>query len=211
MPAARELAGQSGTAGRRLPRVGVGRSEGVVARWRRQRLNVLRTPGRSLLGVVSLAVGVAALTLITAVTLAFRGTLVGSLLGDGVAVQIRAVDYVAVVATVALGVLAVVDVLFLNISERSSKLATIRTFGWRESHLGRLIITEGALTGITGSLLGAAFGLAGAAEFAGQFPGRLWAVASIAVAAGTLITIGAALLPAQLLRRLPTAQLLAEE
>jgi putative ABC transport system permease protein len=173
--------------------------------------NVLRTPGRSLLGVVSLAVGVAGLTLITAVTLAFRGTLVGSLLGDGVAVQIRAVDYVAVVATVALGVLAVVDVLFLNISERASELATIATFGWRESHLGRLIITEGALIGITGSLLGAAVGLAGAAEFAGQFPGRLWAVASIAVAAGTLITIGAALLPAQLLRRLPTAQLLAEE
>jgi putative ABC transport system permease protein len=78
-------------------------------------VNVLRTPGRSVVGALSLAVGVAALTLVTGVTTAFRGVVVGSLLGDAVAVQVRAVDYVAVAATVALGVLAVADVVALNI------------------------------------------------------------------------------------------------
>jgi putative ABC transport system permease protein len=174
-------------------------------------LNVLRTPGRSLVAAVSLAVGVAALTMLTAVTLAFRGAVVGSLLGNVVAVQVRGVDFVAVAATVALGVLAVADVLFLNIRERSGELATIRALGWPESALGRLVVTEGAAIGLCGSLAGAAAGLAAAAGFAGQFPARLLLIATAAGLAGVLVTVIAALLPAQLLRRLPTAQLLAEE
>jgi putative ABC transport system permease protein len=173
--------------------------------------NVLRTPGRSLVGALSLAVGVAALTMLTAVTLAFRGAIVGSLLGNAVAVQVRGVDYVAVAATVALGVLAVADVLFLNIRERAAELATIRALGWPESALGRLVVIEGAAIGLCGSLAGAGAGLAAAAEFSGQFPARLLLAATAAVLAGVLVTVAAALVPAQLLRRLPTAQLLAEE
>jgi hypothetical protein len=174
-------------------------------------LNVTRNPGRTLVGVLSLAVGVAALTLLTAVTVAFRGVVVGSLLGNAVAVQVRGVDYVAVAATVALGVLAVADVVFLNVRERAAELATIRSFGWRESALARLVVTEGAVIGLTGSLAGAAVGLAAAAEFAGQLPLRLFAAAAAASAAGLLVSAGAALLPARLLHRLPAANLLAEE
>jgi putative ABC transport system permease protein len=174
-------------------------------------LNVARTPGRTLIGVASLAVGIAALTMLTAVTLAFRGQIVGSLLGNAVAVQVRGVDYIAAGATVALGVLAVADVVFLNITERAAELATIRSFGWRDTTLARLVITEGAIIGVTGSLAGAGLGLGAAAWFAGQLPARLLAIAAAAVVAGILITATATLLPAALLRRLPTAHLLAEE
>jgi hypothetical protein len=174
-------------------------------------LNVARTPGRTLIGVVSLAIGIAALTLLAAVTFAFRGIVVGSLLGDAVAVQVRDIDYIAAGATAALGVLAVADVVFLNITERAAELATIRAFGWREAALVRLVLTEGAIIGVTGSLAGAGLGLAAAAWFAGQLPARLLAIATAAAAAGILITAAAALLPAALLRRLPAAHLLAEE
>ncbi|MGI8445926.1 MAG: FtsX-like permease family protein [Streptosporangiaceae bacterium] len=174
-------------------------------------VNVLRTPGRTLVGALSLAVGVAALTLLVAVTLAFRGAVVGTLLGNVVTVQVRGVDYVAVAATVILGVLAVSDALLISINERAAELATIRTFGWPESTLRRLVITEGALTGIAGSVTGAVLGLAGAAVFAGQLPPLLFAAAGAAVAAGVLVTCVAALVPAHLLRRLPAAQLLAQE
>jgi putative ABC transport system permease protein len=174
-------------------------------------LNVTRTPGRTLVGVVSLAVGVAALTLLAAVTFAFRGVIVGSLLGDAVAVQVRSVDYIAAAATIILGVLGVADVVFLNITERGAELATIRSFGWRDSTLARLVITEGAIIGITGSLLGAGLGLAAAGWFAGQLPARLLLIATVAVVAGVVITAVAALLPAARLRRLPAAHLLAEE
>jgi len=174
-------------------------------------LNVSRTPGRTAIGVISLAVGVAAVTMLTAVTFAFRGVIVGSLLGDAVAVQVRSVDYIAAGATIILGVLAVADVVFLNITERAAELATIRSFGWRDTALARLVITEGAIIGIVGSLAGAGLGLAAAAWFAGQLPARLIAIAATAVVAGMLITAVAALLPAALLRRLPTAHLLAED
>jgi putative ABC transport system permease protein len=174
-------------------------------------LNAARTPGRTLAGALSLAVGVAALTLLAAVTAAFRGVVVGSLLGNAVAVQVRGVDYVAVAATLALGVLAVADVVFLNIRERAAELATIRSFGWPEPALTRLVLTEGAVIGTAGSLAGAAAGLAAAGQFAGQLPARLYLAAAAAAVAGVLVTCTAAAAPAQLLRTLPAAHLLAEE
>ncbi len=174
-------------------------------------VNVLRTPGRAIVGAVSLGVGVTALTLLVAVTLAFRGAVVGTLLGNVVTVQVRGVDYVAVAATVILGVLAVADALLISITERAPELATLRAFGWPEAALRRMVITEGALTGLAGSVAGAALGLAGAAIFARQLPPRLFVAAGAAVAAGVLVTCLAALLPAHLLRRLPAAQLLAQE
>jgi putative ABC transport system permease protein len=174
-------------------------------------VNVARTPGRTLIGVASLAIGIAALTMLTAVTIAFRGQIAGSLLGNAVTVQVRGVDYAATGATAALGALAVADVVFLNIRERAAELTTMRSFGWRERALARLVVTEGAVIGIIGSLAGAGLGLAGAAWLAGQLPARLLAIAAAAVAAGAVITVAATLLPAALLRRLPAAHLLAEE
>jgi putative ABC transport system permease protein len=108
-------------------------------------------------------------------------------------------------------VLAVADVVFLNIRERAAELATIRSFGWREASLARLVVTEGAVIGTAGSLAGAAIGLAAAAEFAGQLPPRLFAAAAASAAIGIVVTAAAALIPARLLRRLPAAPLLAEE
>jgi putative ABC transport system permease protein len=174
-------------------------------------LNVLRTPGRTLVGALSLAVGVAALTLLIGVTMAFRGAIGGTLLGGYVTVQVRGVDYVAVATTVTLGVLAIADALLISITERAPELATIRAFGWPERALRRMVITEGVLTGIAGSAVGAVIGLAGAAVFAGQLPPMLYAAAGTAATVGVLVTCAAALLPAHLLRRLPAAQLLAQE
>jgi putative ABC transport system ATP-binding protein len=55
---------------------------------------------------------------------------------------------------------------------------------------------------MAGSLAGAAFGLAGAAQFAGEFSADLWIVAAATAAAGTLVTIAVSLLPARLLTAL---------
>ncbi len=174
-------------------------------------VNVIRTPGRAIVGAVSLAVGISALTVLAAVTFAFHGDVVGSLLGNAVAVQVRGVDYVAVAAAVALGVLAVADVISLGVRERAAELAALRALGWKEFSLSRLVVTEGAIIGLAGAAAGAAAGLGAAAWFAGQQPGRLYVIAAVAVAAGLAVTTAAALLPAQALRRMPAAHLLAEE
>jgi hypothetical protein len=174
-------------------------------------VNVLRAPGRAVLAATSLAAGIVALTVLAAISAAFHGVLVGSLLGTAVSLQVRSVDYVAAIATITVGVVAVADVIYLNIRERAPELSAIRSFGWRERALGRLVVTEGAIVGLTGSVVGAVVGLVVAAEIAGQLPDRLYFIAAAAVIAGVVVTSAAALLPAQILRRLPASYLLAEE
>ncbi|MEU6078672.1 FtsX-like permease family protein [Micromonospora sp. NPDC047074] len=191
----------------------------ATARWvRRPRTlaglalaNLARTPGRTLLGAGALAIGVAALTLVTAAGYAFRGAIVGSLLGDTVSLSVRGADTMAAVATVLLGAAAVADVLYLNIRDRAAELATLRAVGWSDAALGRLIGYEGLALGLLGAVTGAGLGLAGAAWLVGTLPGTLLAVAASVAVAGVLVTSVAALVPAALLRRLPTARLLAEE
>ncbi|WP_433210231.1 FtsX-like permease family protein [Dactylosporangium sp. CS-047395] len=173
--------------------------------------NLLRVPGRTLLGACALAIGITAATLLGAITFAFHGTIVGTLLGDAVSLQVRSVDTIAVGATVLLGALAVADVLYLNIRDRSAELATLRATGWTAGALGRLVAAEGFGIGVLGGLLGAGAGLGGAAWLVGTVTtGLIW-TAVAALAAGALVATVAAIVPALLLQRLPTARLLAEE
>lgn len=59
-------------------------------------VNVARSRGRTTLGVAGLGLAVAALTVLLAVSFAFRGTVAGSLLGAVVIADVRVVDYIAV-------------------------------------------------------------------------------------------------------------------
>lgn len=174
-------------------------------------MNLRRTPGRTLLASLSLGIGIAALTIIVGLTLAFRGAVVGSLLGDAVAVQVRAGDYVAVVMIVALGAFSVADMLYLNIQERAFEFAVLRATGWGEHHITRLVATEGALIGILGACAGAASGLAAVALFSRASSLPLVEVALGAALVGVIIAAASAVVPVTLLRRMPTAQLLARE
>ncbi|WP_446216918.1 FtsX-like permease family protein [Micromonospora sp. IBHARD004] len=173
--------------------------------------NLARTPGRSLLGAGALAIGVAALTLVGAVSYAFRGAVVGSLLGDAISLSVRGPDVVAAAATVLLGTAAVADVLYLGIRDRAAELATLRAIGWTDAALGRLIGYEGLSLGGLGAVTGALLGLLGAVGLIGSLPSSLLLVAVVTAAAGLVVSCLAALLPATLLRRLPAARLLAEE
>ncbi|WP_433610260.1 FtsX-like permease family protein [Dactylosporangium sp. CA-139114] len=173
--------------------------------------NLLRVPGRTMLGAGALAIGITAATVLGAITFAFHGAIVGTLLGDAVSLQVRSVDTIAVAATVLLGALAVADVLYLNIRDRSAELATLRATGWTAGALTRLVAAEGFGIGVLGGLLGAGLGLGGAAWLVGAVTvGLLWTAAA-ALAGGALVATAAAIVPALLLQRLPTARLLAEE
>lgn len=174
-------------------------------------LNVRRTPGRTALGAAALAIGAAALTLLLGLTFAFRGVLVGSLLGDAVSFETRAVDFIAVAAMLLLGSLGVADVLYLDIRENAAELATLRATGWPDATIVRLLITQGAILGLIGGVIGAGLGLIGTVAIAGAPPPLLYAAAAAAVASSVLIAAAAAALIARSIHRLPTAALLAGE
>jgi hypothetical protein len=172
--------------------------------------NLTRVPGRTLLGAGALLVGVAALAFLVAVNLAFRGTVVGTLLGNVVSVQVRAVDWLSVALAVGLGALSVADVLVLNLKERAPELVTLKTTGWTQGHLGRLVAYEGLGIGVLGSFVGALLGLGLAAQVGGVGP-KVVLAALVAAVVGAAAAAVASSVPALLVGRMTPPEVLAEE
>jgi putative ABC transport system permease protein len=170
--------------------------------------SMARRPGRSALAAAGLAVAVAAFTLLLAVTLAFQGSVVGSLLGNAITVQVRGVDYAATAAILVLSGLGVADVLFISITERAVEFATLRAVGWRERRLREMVLTEGVVLGLVGCAAGAVIGLFGAALFLAFTP-RLVLGALLAFAVGLGIAVIASLLTLTGLSGLRTVEVLA--
>jgi putative ABC transport system permease protein len=173
--------------------------------------NVVRTPGRSLLGASSLALGIAGLVVIAAVMLDFDGTVVGTLLGDAVSVQVRTTDLLAVGTAVVLGVVAVSDALYLGIRERASEFATLRAVGWSESELRRLVLMEAAVISMFAVLSGLFVGVAAIKMLADIAIPRIIAMAAVTGGFGILLGAIAAAVPVLLLNRVRLATLQSEE
>lgn len=173
--------------------------------------NLRRTPGRTVLGALSLAVGVGGLTLVTAVTWAFHGTVTGTMLGDAISIRVRGVDVVAVVATILIGSLAVADVLYLNVRDRAAEFATLLASGWSDAALSRLIAYEALAIGLFGGVTGGGISVWAAAQFVGTVTPALVLTATISAIAGAVMAVLASVVPMTLRRRVPMSILLAEE
>lgn len=173
-------------------------------------VNLRRLPVRTLLGAGGLVVGVAALGLLLGIQRAFQGILVGTLLGDAILVRVSGLDFLAIALTIMLASVAAGDVLFLNLRERAPELVTLRTAGWGEPELRRLVGLEALVLGLlaagTGTLL--AF-LVGVALSVPAVPLAVTAVA--AGAGGVLVAMVAAMLPLSQINRLTPPAVLAEE
>jgi putative ABC transport system permease protein len=174
-------------------------------------VNLRRAPARAALAAAALAVGIAALTVLLALNLAFDQGVVGSALGGFVANQVRAVDYLSASLAVILGAASVADVLYINLRERASEFAVLSAVGWRRGHVARVAIGEGIGIGIAGSFGGAVLGLAVAALILGPDLSLLAVPAAAAFVAGIVVTVVAASIVAATLQRLPLAATLAEE
>src|ERR1017187_6455451 len=174
-------------------------------------VNLRRAPARAALAAAALAVGIAALTVLLALNLAFDQGVVGCALRAFVANQVRAVDYLSASLAIILGAASVADVLYINLRERASEFAVLTAVGWRRGHVARVAIGEGLGIGLVGSLVGALLGLAAAALILGPDLSLLAAPAAAAFVAGIVVTIVAASIVAATLQRLPLAATLAED
>ncbi|WP_146610497.1 MULTISPECIES: ABC transporter permease [unclassified Streptomyces] len=173
--------------------------------------NAVRARGRSLLGAMAVATATAATLLLLAATYAFRGTLAGSLLGETISVQVRSADVAAVVTMSVLSVVAVGDVLYLGVRERAAEFALLRAVGWGDGVVTRLVLLEGALIGLAGSLAGVLLGGAAVLRLSpGGWTALLPAACGV-VAAGPVLAAAAGFVPVLIQRRHPTTRLLAEE
>jgi hypothetical protein len=174
-------------------------------------VNLLRVPGRTFLGSLSMAIGVGALTVLVAVATTFRNLIVGTLLGNAVSLQVTPSDYGAAAVIIVLAAAAIGDILYLNQRERAGELATLNATGWSRGALSRLTTSEGLWMSLLGSVGGGALGLAITGQLASTIPPQLVltaaGTATAGLAAGLLASAGSTLW----LLRLPTVALLSTE
>jgi putative ABC transport system permease protein len=194
------------------PAVARGRGRRPVGHLARLALvNLRRLPARTLVGAAGLAIGIAALTLLLAIERSYHGTLVGTLLGNALALQVRGADLAAIGLTIGLAAFSVADVLYVNLRERAAEIVTLRSTGWSERQLSLLVALEAAVLGLGGSLVGAALGVALTAALFSVSLGPLVVAAVLAALGGTLTTVAASLVPLSRLRRLTAPSVLAAE
>lgn len=174
-------------------------------------VNLARLPGRMLVGAAGLMLGVAALTILVGIERGFQGTLVGTVLGSAISLQVRGADFVALGLTLALAALSAGDVLYLNLRERQAEIVTLTTLGWSDTETRLLVALEAFLLAVGASLAGATVGVLVGALVLGVGVVSLLFAAALAAAAAALAAFAASLLPLLRLRGLSAPEILAAE
>lgn len=172
---------------------------------------VARTPGRTLLGALSLLIGVSALAALLAIQQKFSGGAVGTLLGDAIAIDVRGVDVFAVALTLALGAFSIADIAYLNITERRAEIGTLRATGWTDNHVRRLFATEALAAAALGAILGAALGVTATGILLSVDAADLARAAALAAVGGIAVAAIALTIPATRLSRLAPAATITQE
>ncbi|MET9677785.1 ABC transporter permease [Streptomyces sp. NPDC006482] len=173
--------------------------------------NLARVPGRTLLGAAALAIGVAAVTAVAAILWSFEDDVVGTVMGDAIALRARGVDIAAATGTALLGAFAAADVIYLGIRERAAEFAVLQATGWSDGELTRLVLTEGALLGVLGAATGAGTGIGLIAWLTAAVTPALVTTALLAALTGIALATAASLVPAVMLTRSPVGALLQED
>jgi putative ABC transport system permease protein len=149
---------------------------------------VARVPGRCVLAAAALGAGVAGLAVLLAAQISFTRSIGDSALAGLVTASTRGTDLIAALLAVGLGAVAVADITYLNLRERSGELAALAACGWGNRQIGRLLIVEAVITAAAGSVFGAAAGLA-AASVAFGLSWVVLAGAIVAAVGGTVIAL----------------------
>ncbi len=83
---------------------------------------------------------------------------------------LRAIAWATSAIALAVGLLAVLNTMFMSLAERRGEMALLVTLGWPAHRIARLIIVEGLALAATGAVLGAAIGWL-AARMLARLPG----------------------------------------
>jgi putative ABC transport system permease protein len=148
-----------------------------------------RSPRRTGIGVLVIALGCAALGQELAVRWVFHGVLVGTVLGRAVVWQSDSGQLAAALMIVALTSLAVADVHWLNAGRRALELRTLHAIGWPAESVVRLIVLDAVQVGALGGLAGCAADLAGSLAVTHRVPAGVLAVAACVAALGVVISL----------------------
>lgn len=169
---------------------------------------LLRHRLRWILASVAVALAVCVMTTSLTLLTAFHGDVVGTVLGNVVAIQVRQTDLIAACVIAVLAIVSVTTAVSLGGLEDEGAWAVLWASGWSSRLMRRAMLAQSlaiSLVGIAAGILAAA-GLVGL--LVGRFPpATLWVAA--ASAAGAVLLCGvASLIPFEWLLRRPLAETL---
>jgi putative ABC transport system permease protein len=126
--------------------------------------NLRATPTRYVVGGLGLFVASGVVTLLVGIDTAFRGELVGTLLGAAVSLKVRGLDFLTVGVIAVLGSIALFNMILMDLRERRAELSTLRTIGWTDRQVFHLVSVQAtsvaALAASAGVVVGGTIGLA---------------------------------------------------
>ncbi|WP_114571612.1 FtsX-like permease family protein [Exiguobacterium flavidum] len=152
---------------------------------------------RTLLSIVAIALPTSLFGFFLFVTFRLKGVLYASWIGEFVALEVGTMHYVAMGVALLIAILTTTEIMWQNVAERKAQLAVMKAMGWRNGMIRKLVLLEGAMTGLLAGVIGLAVAFLLIYQIYGKFPlAELWFLGLtvlIPVITGTL----GALLPAE--------------
>lgn len=115
--------------------------------------------GRYSLSVASIALPTALLVLLLFISLRLKGLLYTSWVGQYISIQIGPQHYIAIAITLIICILTTCEIVWQNVAERKVELFLLKSTGWRNNAIRRLVLLEGWICGLLSGVLGYGIGL----------------------------------------------------
>ncbi|WP_194841349.1 ABC transporter permease [Salinibacillus xinjiangensis] len=125
---------------------------------------------RSLLSIVAIALPASLLIFFLFITFRLRGIMYTTWLGEYVAMEVGTMHYIAMGVAIAIAVLTTAEIIWQNVSERQQELAVLKALGWQNKTVRRLVLMEGALSGLLGGMIGVCLSFIIISGMYGQIP-----------------------------------------
>ncbi|KSU59891.1 hypothetical protein AS034_17825 [[Bacillus] enclensis] len=168
---------------------------GLLSKWK-----------RTMLSVFSIGLPTGMLLFFLFVTFRLKGVMFTTWLGEYVAMEVSSMHYVAMGIALMIAILTTAEIIWQNVSERQPEIAVLKALGWRNGTIRRLVMLEGAISGLFAGLLGLVFSFLLIWAMYGEIPfGQIWLYVLtmlIPMITGTLASI----LPAQKAARISPYQ-----
>ncbi|MBO0602440.1 FtsX-like permease family protein [Sporosarcina sp. E16_3] len=109
---------------------------------------------RNLVSILAIALPTALLIMFIYVTFRLNGVLYTSWLGQYVSMEVGIHHYIAVSISLIISILTTTEIMWQNIKERRNEISLLKALGWKNSHIRKMVLVEGAVIGLVGGVVG---------------------------------------------------------
>ncbi|WP_188454041.1 ABC transporter permease [Virgibacillus oceani] len=114
---------------------------------------------RSSLSIIAIALPTSLLSFFIFITFRLQGVMYTTWLGQYVSLEVGPSHYLAMGVSLLIAILTTAEIMWQNVSERSSEIALLKAIGWQDESIRWLILLEGIFSGIIAGVLGLSISL----------------------------------------------------